>query len=419
MAVSEKSQIPTAKLGNIPLVNSQESTDCGAAFTLIAPAKNDVILQLESSEIEIKQGQRDAVVRFRGAIGASETFQKGHIYIQQGLDLASILGKLDTIIQDAEEEYILWWTESTGLVVRLTSTATMAMSVQSRIQITDTAGNIVPPAPIHGQHHFGFRHYRLAQSTDDLYDAYRNMYLAFEALLSSRYPKKKPPELKNNEKENDWLVRGLNAAKDDLSLNGIVPNALDPVKAIMDIIYYDARLPLFHAKNGEKIYTPLNSPSDRNNVSKALKILTRIVLQMAAKWFGVRRGGGMVNLGLFLERTTKLLEECKMLVTDDASPVNLSEKGLEHPRFKRSLNLTIRLAPEFQRASEPAVFGQINITEPHMLTALRRIDLITTTTSLFVQKLESELTLGGIARLEVLMHVRAMNANQPKSLFRQ
>lgn len=39
------------------------------------------------------------------------------------------------------------------------------------------------------QHHIGFRYYRLAQSTEDLYDGFRNMYLAFEVLLSSKYPK--------------------------------------------------------------------------------------------------------------------------------------------------------------------------------------------------------------------------------------
>jgi hypothetical protein len=43
------------------------------------------------------------------------------------------------------------------------------------------------------EHHIGFRFFRLAQVTDDLYDAYRNMYLAFEVLLSSRVPAPAPP----------------------------------------------------------------------------------------------------------------------------------------------------------------------------------------------------------------------------------
>jgi hypothetical protein len=418
---SEKSQYPIAKLGNIPLVTEQKLAVCGAAFRLISPAKADLILPLESSEIEIKQGQQDVVVRFQGAIDATEAFQKGHILIQQGLDLASILGEIDTIIQDAEDEHVLWWNDPMGLVVRLVSTATMQMSIQGTPQGTYATGNILTPEPVRPRHHFGFRYYRLAQSTDDLYDAYRNMYLAFEALLSNRYPilKKGQSNLKKKEAEKDWLERGLNAASADLLLTNIVPNAPDAVKAIMDIIYYDARLPLFHAKKGEKVYTPLNSPSDRKVISEALKILTQIVLQMAAKWFDVRRGSSMVNLSWFLNRASKLLEECTMLATDDVSPIDISENDLEHPRFKRALNLSTRLAPELQRASEPAVFGHINNAELHTLTALRRVDLITATSPLFMQKLESELTLSGIARLEVLMHVRAMNANQPKSLFRQ
>lgn len=422
MVDSKKPQTPPAKLGNIPLVTEQDSAVCGAAFTLISPAKADVILPLESSEIEIKKDQRDVVVRFRGAKDSTEAFQKGHILAQQGLDLASILGELDTIIQDAEDEHVLWWTEPTGLVVRLVSTTTLKMSVGGfTLQVKDSAGNVVPPTPIHPRHHFGFRYYRLAQSTDDLYDAYRNMYLAFEALLSNRYPKMKKGQSnrKNNEGERNWLERGLKAADADLLLKNIVPNAPDPVKAILGTIYDDARLPLFHAKKGEKVYTPHDSPTDRKIVSEALKMLTQIVLRMAAEWFEARRCGGMVMLGWVYESASKLLEEGKMLASDDNSPADPAENNLEQPHFKRALNLITRLAPELQRASEPAVIGHISNAELHTLKALRRVYIVSTTSPLIMLKLESELTLGGIARLEVLMHVRAVNANQPKSLFRQ
>ena len=422
MAESEKPQIPTATLGTIPLVTEQDSAVCGAAFALISPAKANLKLPVQSAEIEIRQGQRDVVVRFRGAKDASDAFHEGHLLAQQGLDLASILGDLDTIIQDAEDEHVLWWTEPTGLVVRLVSTVTMQMGVgRVTVQVKDSGGNIVPPAPIHPRHHFGFRYYRLAQATDDLYDAYRNMYLAFEALLSNPYPKMKKGQAnrKNNERERDWLERGLKAADANLLLKNIVPNAPDAVKAILGIIYDDARLPLFHAKKGEKVYTPHDSPSDRKVVSEALKILTQIVLRMAEKWFDARRVGGAVMLGWVYESVSKLLEEGKMLASEDDSPADPAENNLEHPRLKRALNLSTRVATELRRGSEPAVFGHISNAELHTLSVLRRVDIVTATKPLIMLKLESELTLGGIARLEVLMHVRALNLNQPKSLFRQ
>jgi len=413
MPDSEKTQIPTATLGTIPLVTEQNSTICGAAFTLISPAKANVKLSMQSAELEIRQGQRDVVVRFQGTKDASETFRKSHLLAQQGLDIASILGDLDTIIQDAEDEHVLWWTEPTGLVVRLVSTVTMQMGLgRVTVQIKNSNGEILSPAPIHPNHHFGFRYYRLAQATDDLYDSYRNMYLAFEALLSSRYPKKK-------ETERDWLERGIKAADADLLLKNIVPHEPDVVKAILSKIYDDARLPLFHAKNGKKIYTPHDSPSERKLVSEALKILTKIVLRMANKWFDVQRVNGALAFGWVYENTSKLLKECKMLASDDDSSPDPAENNLEHPRFKKAVNLSTRVATELQRGSEPAVFGHIIKAELRTLSALRRIDLVTATSPRIMLKIDSGLTLGEIARLEVLLHMRAMNISQPKSLFRQ
>ena len=423
MADSEKVQPLTTRLGNIPLVTEQDSDACGAAFTLISPARADVILTLSSAEIELRQGQRDVVVRFCGAKDPTETFKRGHQLAQQGLDLASILGRLDAVIQDAEEEHVLWWTESTGLIVRLVSTVTLRFGVgPATVQIQDSSGNIVPPPLIHPRYHIGFRYYRLAQATDDLYDAYRNMYLAFEALLSSQFPKMKKGEAKRkkDEGEREWLQRGFKAASAKGLLKDIVPSdEPDPIEAVLKIIYGDARIPLFHAKEGEKAYAPQDSPSNRKVVSKALNILTQIVLRMAAAWFDARRMGGAVMFGSVYETTSKLLEEAKMLASNDASPSDPGENNLDHPRFKNALNLSKRLAPELQRGSEPAVFGYVSTAELHRLSVLRRIDLVSTTNPVMMLKLESELAVDGIARLEVVLHVRAMNLNQPKSLFRQ
>jgi hypothetical protein len=105
-----------------------------------------------------------------------------------------MLGRGDGVIAEAEDEHVLWWTEQIGLVLRLVSTATLQFGVGSiTLEIKDSQGNIVPPTPVMPEHHIGFRFFRLAQVTDDLYDAYRNMYLAFEVMLSSRVPAPAPP----------------------------------------------------------------------------------------------------------------------------------------------------------------------------------------------------------------------------------
>jgi hypothetical protein len=240
------------------------------------------------------------------------------------------------------------------------------------------------------------------------------MYLAFEALLSSQFPKE------NREHEIAWLKRGLNAGSATVLLKDLVPNDVpDLVDAVLAIIYEDARLPLFHAKEGRDFYAPQDSLSNRKTISKALNILTRIVLRMAEAWFDARRGGGGVFFGWVYKNVASQLEESKFFASNDASPFNPSEDNLDHPRFKNAVALSTRLAPELQRGSEPAVFGQVSIPELRSLAVLRRFDLVTTTVPYAALLLESDLTIDGIERLETVMHVRAMNVNQPKSLFRQ
>lgn len=403
-----------ARLGTIELLTPESASDGGAAFTLTSAARTDALLRFEGAEIELRQGQRDAVVRFRGAANAADTYQRGHDLAQQGLDLLSMLGRVDGVIADAEGEHVLWWLEQAGLVVRFVSTATLRVGFGPVTgEARDAQGNIIPPPPVVPRHHIGFRFYRLAQVTDDLYDAYRNMYLAFEVLLSSRFPKN------TGEWEGDWVKRGLEAASREVVIKDLVPQGTsDVAQAVLDLIYQNARLRLFHAKEGKEFYAPQDSRADRELVSQALRALTLIVLRMAETWFQTRRIGGWVNLELVYQLAVEQLRGTTMMASGDSSPLDPSEGDLSHARFQDALRMPTRLAPELQRGAAPAVFGSAEAADLTRLPVLRRIDLVTANSPYMAQLLDSECVLDGVARLEVLTHICAMNLNQPKSLFK-
>jgi hypothetical protein len=403
-----------ARLGTIELLTRESANDGGAAFALTSAARTDALFRFEGAEIELRQGQRDAVVRFHGVAGAAATYQRGHALAQQGLDLLSMLGRVDGVIADAEDEHVLWWLEQAGIVVRLVSTTTLKFGVGPvTVEVRDAQGNIVPPTPVVPHHHIGFRFYRLAQVTDDLYDAYRNMYLAFEVLLSSRFPKNR------DEGEGDWLKRGLEGASGDVLITDLVPQGTSNfAQAVLDLIYHDARLPLFHAKEGRAFYAPQDSPANRELVSRALRALTIIVLRMAETWFQTRRMRGGVYFGWLYQQAIELLRGTTMMASGDSSPFDPSEGDLSHARFQDALRMPTRLAPELQRGAAPAVFGSAEAADLTRLPVLRRIDLVAANSPYMAQLLESECVLDGVARLEVLTHIRAMNLNEPKSLFK-
>jgi len=345
---------------------------------------------------------------------APTAFSNAHRLVQQGLDMLSILGTQDSVILDAENEHILCWSEPCGLVVRTVSTTLLEFAVGSvNLVVKDKDGNVVPPVPSSPQHHAAFRYYRLAQTTDDLFDAYRNMYLAFEVLLSTHYPKMK------REQEIDWLRRALSAASADIPLTGLGTKAgTDMGETILNEVYQDARLPLFHAKEGRAFYIPQDSNA-RTVVSHALNILTKLVLRMAEKWYSARRMGGGVFFGWVYDNVRTQLASCTIYASNYDGPFDPTEQDLSHPRFKSALIAPCTVVPEFEREGEPALMGTFTGVDFASANPIRRIEVATKEHPYLAQTLDAPLQLDGIVRFEVLRHIRGTNLNQPRTLFRK
>jgi len=404
------------RIGTIPLIGEKRTLEAGgAAFLVTSPPTKDVVFPLEGGEIEVRNGQPYVVARLTPALDPTTAFSVGHKLVQQGLDLMSILGIHDAVIRDAEDEHLIWWTETAGVVFRAVSTTLLKFAVGPvKLIVRDKEGKEVPPVPSHPRHHIAFRFYRLSQTTDDLFDAYRNMYLAFEALLSSKYPKS------DSEREIDWLRRALRSATAVVRLDGLgVTPPGDLVEAILEAVYEDARLPLFHAKEGRPYFAPQDSPSGRQVVSRALQLLTQIVIRMAEAWFDTRRAGGGVFFGWVYENVRRLLADSSAYASSYDGPFDATEKDLSHPRFQTAAKLHTRLVSEFQRGREPAILSEANGAELSNVHPLRRVELAIGGTPFVTHILEAPLELDGIVRFEDLMHIRGMNVNQPRSLFRQ
>ena len=180
---------------------------------------------------------------------------------QAGLDLMSIMGTVDLLTQKSTEEYLLSWRTGMKQIVRIYSTTTMSFTVNSpTISVKDKDGNDVTKTPSIPDHHYAYRYFRLSQTSDDLYDAFRNMYLSFEMLLSSKHPPFP------RERERTWLESGIARVANDLDLGKFFkPKPMSLVDEIISRVYTSARLPLFHAKNDRKALPPHGSMEERQN----------------------------------------------------------------------------------------------------------------------------------------------------------
>ncbi len=404
-------------IGNIPMCSADErNLSAGAAFLLGARPADDATITVDGSDAEVKKGNPFIVVRAKSITDATAAFDTGHAIAQKALDMMSIRGLLDTVIRDAEDEHLIWWTCNGETTVRSVSTSSLNLTVKAvGVSVKDKDGNTIEAVPSAPKYHVGFRFFRLAQATEDLFDAYRNMYLAFEALLSSQFPKT------NQEREIDWLKRSLTSASTILKLNdlGVTPSSGNPASAVIDKIYTDARLPLFHAKDGKQYFAPQESNTERKAVASALEVLTTIVLRMAESWFNSRRRGGGVFLSFIYRQVRSMAEQCSVYASNYDGACDAAESDLSHPRFSAAAKLTCEIAGTLERDGRPAIRASASGVDLEKMNPLRRIELASDSAPYVCHILEAPLDLNGIQRFESLMHVRAMNTNQPRSFFRR
>jgi hypothetical protein len=400
-----------AKIGDIESASSTSPYDSGAAILLRQPSQVSAMVSIAADTVvEISSSNPFVVVRTKGCGGAEEAFVSGHEIAQKGLDFLSIRGKADLATREAADEHVVWWRDDDKQILRYVMTITSRWSISARLSV-DGEASAKPAKPQEPFYHKAFRYFRLSQVADDLFNAYRNMYLAFELLLSSHSPKQ------NGERELDWLERGLRGLP-----SKVVPNALvsepDPVQAIIDTIYKDARLSLFHAKDGRDYFVPHGSLEDHREVASALQNLTELVLNIAKLHSKEVRGmGGRMSHSLKESTINSVFSDACFILSDDDSPFDPKVNDLSHPRYERAVRIDTSISPNTARNNLPVLVGTAGIEDVDETDVVRRIEVINDTNPLAGHVLPAPLSLAELDVIQCQLNSRHLNATAPKQVF--
>jgi len=281
------------------------------------------------------------------------------------------------------------------------------------VRITDASGKEKPrPAEPEPVWHPSFRFFRLAQVSEEVFDAYRNLYLALESILSTASPHKP------GEREKDWIGRALREAEaKGMNLAAFAaPGAVDPADSIRQELYSDTRTATFHAKVGAPTLLPLDAV-DRRAVLASLSRLAGLYLDLVQRTLGVRRpSGGMFRPG-FDMLIGNIVEELQIHVTDDPIPMQKTDTVI-NPGGGLVKPLATRAAPELDQAFLRNCIGEAPVEELRELTHVARVVATTADGSLISGgQLEGRLTLGGFDRFQAAMGIRGVNVRPPRSFY--
>lgn len=388
---------------------------CGGAFLLDREAPVSA-RKVVDGDWTAEVCQRGQYVLARGGTEANYEDARDQALwaAQRGLDLLCISGAADLSIVGVEDGHITWWREQNEAVLRVTSVATMSATVTAKATVTDSLGNVQPDPPrpqiVWDE---SFRFFRLAQVTNDLFDAFRNLYLALESVLSNIAPKGEPKG------EGAWFGKALGEAEAqklvDLS-HFAPPGAADPLNSIYEDLK-NTRNAIFHAKNTRPHLLPHEWPQ-RPAVLSSLRRLSSLYLKLADPLLHLRRPSGGVYAGGFKLMTQHLDKSLVIHVTDDEAPVG-PDTATINPGGGRVVSLDTRAAPELDQPFVRYFIGQSPVSRLAKLTHIGRIVTTDNKAPLTAEILQGRLTLDSLDRFEAQMGLRLRNTQQPRVLYSQ
>ncbi len=364
---------------------------------------------------EVREGGQYVLARGGTVANYEDARDQALWAAQRGLDLLCISGAADLSIVGVEDEHITWWREQNEAILRVTSVATISATVGAKVTVTDSLGNVRPDPPRpQAVWHESFRFFRLAQVTNDLFDAFRNLYLALESVLSSI-----APPIAKGEWEGDWFRRALGEAQKLVDLSPFAPpGAADSLSSIYDDLYVNTRNAVFHAKSTRPHLLPHEWP-ERAAVVSSLRRLSRLYLKLVDAHLQLRRPSSGFYASGFKLMTQHLDKSLVIHVTDDETPVG-PDTATINPGGGRVVSLATRAAPELDQPFVRYFIGQSLVSQLAELTHIGRIvttgdDAVPLTAGI----LQGSLTLDFLDHFEAQMGLRLRNTQQPRVLYSQ
>lgn len=407
-----------ARIGNIPLGGyeilgrGEKPIVSAVAFELSIPSSLDYIYLPPGGrwEIELKAGQASIVARSPDELGRSALLGHGLEQVQRSLDLISFEQHHHNLLKEPGDRHVLLFRRDDQLVLQHFDVSNLDMKLTAQLTVKDKDGNIISPdlpPPIWTP---GLRFYRMSQASKDLYEAYRDLFLGFESLLSAVCPQQPA------ERERKWLLRAMKTVETKVNLKQFVPaNCTDPSAYIVGTQYDHIRCRLFHAKPLDA-NVPLNIP-DPEEVAFAYEQLLRIWRQIAQGCLLVRGGGNgtMTYVGFKRMMDNELSQNLGMYL-DDTSPfgkedTQVSPLGKQVVAFE-SVQYLGETAP-----GRVSFLGSHSINQLNFLSEVHRICSTIQNDLVIVSHIEAGLHLTSVDYFESLQTVRLVNKDLPRGVF--
>ncbi len=386
----------------------------GAVLFLTAEAQRDWVEVLEDGvTVQVREGRTPAVVNgLEAAWTIDDVARDARGLVNQALDLMAVRSLGTYCLTDATAPTVTW----AGHGVTVLRTA-------GDLHGTFGASWGGPPNPGRSAWHPSMRYFRLSQTTTDLFDAFRDLYLAIESLLSTVEPMLMGANGRPAEKEHAWITRALlTAAQRMLHHNSafVLGRYLDPptdatgevaVAEVKADLYEAGRTKVFHAKSGRLVALPQHDP-DRAAIAGALARYARFYTELGEAVLGVRFLTSGLGLGGFDGLVDGFLPGLSVVASDRAWATPEEFKRMSASSL---LPMPTTRAPEFDAPFEGALRGSLVAADIPAGFVVQAVGHMTDNEPGLVDPLGAALTLEHVDVWEHILTFRAHNQGFKKN----
>ena len=361
----------------------------GAAFLLRTPAKTSATIEHNSGMVQLISGSQCLTVALSTTAAPDAVRDECWRVAQEALDVRAATHREAYATKDGERNFITWRAEADGYALSIIDTIQALWQMQGELVVNSPPGAPPPPPPPPPvQYHPALRYYRLSQFTDDLFDAFRNAYLALEYLVSEVSPKGP------SESEQNWLVRVLGGP-----LASVLPGGID-VTSFVESIYKFGRLPLFHAKAYTTIYLPQGA--ERSTVLNTFEKLQLLLASIQHHQLSSRIAS---SWGQMSSQLTDAMARPTYLANQVAFAYGLQR---------------VQLDVDFEIIEAPRHFGSIWGRTPFLdvppFAALECVDLLKDGSDWITMDLPSIVPLVGVSKIQIVLRQVQGSAKAPSKL---
>lgn len=274
----------------------------------------------EGWSISASEGERGLVVQGPELYGFEEVLSHAEESSHVALDIFAATGAVTSTLARPSDLCISWWGSEGNRIVRICSSDVIRLDGKAAIMAKGGKAEGGSPA-----WHPSLRYYRHANTTSDLLDAFRNLYLALESIISEFYPRQ------DGEAESDWLRISLNKLSEKLNLSKYTySNSEDLAGAIVKRIYTDIRTATFHAKHGRRVILPYGADG-RKSLALTVRQMRSMYADIAQFCLGIRINQGSRFMGgLYGTMINSVVEPAEVYVSPDISSGSEGARKISH-----------------------------------------------------------------------------------------